>query len=322
MGDHRGGIFADDAGSFGQSVRLARSGVGRFGAYCEGTALLAAFGVVCTADGAGGSGWSVAARSGVGMAWAWRWGTTFFGTCLCFRTQAALWCRELLPGSAGFRGARSCFGGCRKVLAAWRGGVVCTADGAGVPGGLWAARSGVGMAWAWRWGTAFFGTCLCFRMQAALWCRELLPGSAVFRAARSRVGACKEVLAAFGVVCTADGAGVPGGLWRRGPGGKAAGGVVRGARKVGTAVLLPRRLPGAGLRSACPGRETGPSGSFGRRTRGFCRRGNRKGAGTQKVCTFLQRKSGFLLNFFAKSDTIILYSFKARDFTESTAFRI
>ena len=109
---------------------------------------------------------------------------------------------------------------------------------------------------------------------------------------------------------------------RRGPGGKAAGGVVRGARKVGTAVLLPRRLPGAGLRSACPGRETGPSGSFGRRTRGFCRRRSRKGAGTQKVCTFLQRKSGFLLNFFAKSDTIILYSFKARDFTESSAFRI
>ena len=118
----------------------------------------------------------------------------------------------------------------------------------------------------------------------------------------------------------ARGRGLHGG--RRGGSGRSAGGVVRGAQKVGTAVLLPRRLPGAGLRSACPRRETGPSGSFGRRTRGFCRRGNRKGAGTQKVCTFLQRKSGFLLNFFAKSDTIILYSFKARDFTESSAFRI
>lgn len=161
------------------------------------------------------------------------------------------------------------------------------------------ARSGAGMAW----GAGFWGC------KVTLW------------------GLARKCWAVDGFL---RGCGLPGGLargrglhgGRRGGSGRSAGGVVRGAQKVGTAVLLPRRLPGAGLRSACPGRETGPSGSFGRRTRGFCRRRSRKGAGTQKVCTFLQRKSGFLLNFFAKSDTIILYSFKARDFTESSAFRI
>ncbi len=109
---------------------------------------------------------------------------------------------------------------------------------------------------------------------------------------------------------------------RRGPGVQGARAVWSGARRRLGPQCFCQGAARDGFSDAYPGRKVCPGGFFGRRTRGFCRRGNRKGAGTQKVCTFLQRKSGFLLNFFAKSDTIILYSFKARDFTESSAFRI
>ena len=267
--------------------------------------------MVCTADGAGVPGglW----RRGPGLEWLGRGaGGRRFLERVCASGRRRRFGAGVLPGSAVFRAARSRVGACKEVLAAF--GVVCTADGAGVPGGLW--RRGPGLEWlgAWRWGTTFFGTCLCFRTQAALWCRELLPGSAGFRGARSCFGGCRKVLAAWrgGVVCTADGAGVPGGLRA----------VWSGARGRLGPQCFCQGAARDGFSDAYPGRKVCPGGFFGRRTRGFCRRGNRKGAGTQKVCTFLQRKSGFLLNFFAKSDTIILYSFKARDFTESSAFRI
>ena len=157
MGDHRGGIFADDAGSFGQSVRLARSGVGRFGAYCEGTALLAAFGVVCTADGAGVPGglW----RRGPGLEWLGRGaGGRRFSEHVCAsgrrrRFGAGSFCRAVrVSGVQGH--ASGVAGKCWRLGAgAWfarrtaRGfRAVCGRRG---PGGQGCGRCGPGRAEGW-----------------------------------------------------------------------------------------------------------------------------------------------------------------------------
>ena len=161
-------------------------------------------------------GGAVRGWNGLGVAL----GTAFFGTCLCFRMQAALWCRSF---------ARQCgFSGCkvtRRSLQGSAGGLWRGLHGGRRGGSGWsvAARSGAGMAWGVALGDDVFRNMFVLPDAGG----ALVPGAF---AGQCGFPGCKVMLrglqeSAGGL---ARGRGLHGG--RRGGSGRSVGGAVRGAR--------------------------------------------------------------------------------------------